>query len=277
MTAQDARERAASNGVSTSSTFRALGRAGLVARGVIYILVGALAVQIAFGKSDGKEADRQGALQTVAKTPGGTILLWLLAIGLAGMALWRFSEAVWGQAGPDGHKATKRLMSLGRGIFYAVVCASTVAFIIGAGGPGSSDKKSQDYSGKAMHDIPAGRWLVLLVGLGLVAGGIGIAVAAMKTKFEKKLNTHEMSPAVHRTVKTLGVVGKTARAVVYAAAGAFFAYAAITFDPGKAKGVDGTLRQFTHTPVGPWLLVLVALGLIVFGLYSFCEARWRRV
>jgi len=254
-----------------------LGRAGLVARGVIYILVGALAAQIAFGKSDGKEADRQGALQTVAKTPGGTILLWLLAIGLAGMALWRFSEAVWGQAGPDGHKATKRLNSLGRGIFYSVVCASTVAFIIGAGGPGSSDKKSQDYSGKAMHDIPGGRWLVLLVGLGLVAGGIGIAVAAMKTKFEKKLNTHEMSPAVHKTVKTLGVVGKTARAVVYAAAGVFLAYAGITFDPGKAKGVDGTLRQFARTPVGPWLLVLVALGLIVFGLYSFCEARWRRV
>ncbi|GAB2863552.1 DUF1206 domain-containing protein [Actinoallomurus bryophytorum] len=277
MTAQEARARAAGNGVSASSAFRALGRAGLAARGVIYILVGALAVQIAFGKSGGKEADRQGALQTVAGTPGGTILLWLLAIGLAGMALWRFSEAVWGQAGPDGDKATKRLNSLGRGIFYAVVCASTVAFIIGAGGPGSSDKKSRDYSGKAMHDIPGGRWLVLLVGLGLVAGGIGIAVSAMKTKFEKKLNTHQMSPAVRKTVKTLGVVGKTTRALVYASAGAFFAYAAIKFDPGKAKGVDGTLRQFAHTPVGPWLLVLIALGLIVFGLYSFCEARWRRV
>jgi hypothetical protein len=277
MTAQGARARAASNGVSTSSAFRVLGRAGLAARGVIYVLVGALAAQIAFGKSGGKEADRQGALQTVAQTPGGTILLWLLAVGLAGMALWRFSEVVWGQAGPDGHKATKRLNSLARGIFYTVVCASTVAFVIGAGGPGSSDKKSQDYSGKAMHDIPAGRWLVLLVGLGLIAGGIGIAVAAMKTKFEKKLNTHEMSPTVRKVVKALGVTGKTTRAVVYAAAGGFFAYAAIKFDAGKAKGVDGTLREFTHTPVGPWLLVLVALGLIVFGLYSFCEARWRRV
>jgi hypothetical protein len=277
MTAQGARARAASNGVSTSSAFRVLGRAGLAARGVIYVLVGALAAQIAFGKSGGKEADRQGALQTVAQTPGGTILLWLLAVGLAGMALWRFSEVVWGQAGPDGHKATKRLNSLARGIFYTVVCASTVAFVIGAGGPGSSDKKSQDYSGKAMHDIPAGRWLVLLVGLGLIAGGIGIAVAAMKTKFEKKLNTHEMSPTVCKVVKALGVTGKTTRAVVYAAAGGFFAYAAIKFDAGKAKGVDGTLREFTHTPVGPWLLVLVALGLIVFGLYSFCEARWRRV
>jgi hypothetical protein len=277
MTAQGTRVRATGNRVSSSGAFRMLGRAGLAARGVIYILVGALALQIAFGKSDGKEADRQGALQTVAKSPGGTVLLWLLAIGLAGMALWRFSEAIWGQSTQDGHKATKRLSSLARGIFYAVVCGSTVAFIIGAGGPGSSDKKSKDWSAKAMHDIPAGRWLVLLVGLGLIAGGIGIAVRALKTKFEKKLNTHEMSPPVRKGVKTLGVVGLSTRAVVYAAAGAFLAYAGITFDPGKAKGVDGTLREFAHTGAGPWLLVLIALGLILFGLYSFCEARWRRV
>jgi hypothetical protein len=152
-----------------------------------------------------------------------------------------------------------------------------VAFVVGAGGPGSSDKKSQDYSGRAMHDLPGGRWLVLLVGLGLVAGGIGIAVRALRTKFEKKLKTYEMSPAVRKGVTTVGVVGLSTRALIYAAAGVFFAYAAIKFDPGKAKGVDGTLREFTHTPVGPWLLVLVAFGLIVFGLYSFCEARWRRV
>lgn len=277
MTAQGASVRATGNRVSSSSAFRMLGRAGLTARGVIYILVGALAVQIAFGGGGGKEADRQGALQTVAKTPGGTVLLWLLAIGLAGMALWRFSEAIWGQATVDGDKATKRLSSLARTIFYSVVCASTVAFIVGSGGPGSSDKKSQDWSGKAMHDVPGGRWLVLLAGLGLIAGGIGIAIAAMKTKFEKKLNTHQMSPTTQKVVKTLGVVGKSTRALIYAAAGVFFAYAAIKFDPGKAKGVDGTLREFTHTPIGPWLLVLVAIGLIVFGLYSFCEARWRRV
>lgn len=276
MTTEGARVTAAGSRASSRGAIRALGRAGLTARGVIYIIVGALAVQIAFG-SGGKEADRQGALQSVAEKPGGTILLWLLAIGLAGMAIWRFSEAIWGQARPDGHKATKRLSSLARGIFYSVVCASTVAFIIGAGGPGSSDKKSQDWTGKAMHDVPAGRWLVLLVGLGLIAGGIGIAVSAMKTKFEKKLKMHEMSPAVRKGVKVVGVTGLSTRAVVYAAVGVFFVYAAAKFDPGKAKGVDGTLRQFAHTPAGPWLLVLIALGLIVFGVYSFCEARWRRV
>jgi hypothetical protein len=276
MTTRGARMRAPGRRVPTTATFRSLGRAGLVARGVIYIVVGALAVQIAFGK-DGKEADRQGALQAVARTPGGTALLWLLAIGLAGMAVWRFGEAVWGQTGPDGGKATKRLASLARGVFYSAVCASTVAFVAGAGGPGSSDKKSKDWSGKAMHDLPAGRWLVLIAGLGLAAIGIGIAVAALRTRFEKKLKTYEMSRGVRRAVTATGVIGKSTRAVIYTATGVFFGYAAITFDPGKAKGVDGTLRQFAHTPAGPWLLVLVALGLISFGVYSFCEARWRKV
>ena len=276
MTAQGTRMKATGRQVSSSTPFRMLARAGLAARGVIYLLIGFLATQIALGKG-GKEADRQGALQTVATTPGGTVLLWLLAVGLAGMALWRFSEAIYGQSGPDGHKATKRLSSLARAIFYTAVCSSTVAFIIGSGGPGSSDKKSKDLTGKAMHDIPAGRWIVLLVGLGFVAGGIAIAVRAMKTQFEKKLNTHQMSPQVRKAVKAVGMVGQSTRALIYAAAGVFLAYAAITYDPGKAKGVDGTLRQFTKTAVGPWLLVLVALGLIVFGIYSFCEARWRRI
>jgi Domain of Unknown Function (DUF1206) len=276
MTAQSAHVRAAGRRASNSTPFQLLARGGLAARGVIYLLVGYLAVKIAFGKS-GQSADRQGALQTVAKTTGGTLILWLLAIGFGGLALWRFSEALFGQAGPDGHKATKRLASLARGVFYTVVCASTVAFVVGAGGPGSSDKKSKDYTARAMHDLPAGRWLVLLVGLGFIAGGIGIAVGALRRNFEKRLKTEQMTPRVRRVVEALGMVGRSTRALVFAAAGVFLSYAAITYDPGKAKGVDGTLREFASTSVGPWLLVLVALGLVIFGLYSFCEARWRRV
>lgn len=276
MTAQSAGVKATGRQVSNSRPFRALARAGLAARGVIYILVGSLAIQIAVGDG-GKEADRQGALQTVATTPGGTVLLWLLAIGLAGMALWRLSEAVYGQPVKDGHKATKRLSSLARGIFYATVFASTVAFIIGSGGPGSSDKKSKDMTGTAMHDIPLGRWLVVVAGLGLIAIGAGIAVNAIRTKFEKKLNTAQMSRAMETAVKVVGVVGRSTRAIVYTAAGAFFVYAGVTYDPNKAKGVDGTLREFAKAPSGPVLLILVAAGLIIFGVYSFCEARWRRV
>jgi hypothetical protein len=276
MTVQGTRVKATGRRVSSSTPFRMLARAGLAARGVTYVLIGFLAIQIAIGKG-GKDADRQGALQTVAKTQGGTVLLWLLAIGFGGMALWRFSEAVYGQPGADGNKTSKRLTSLARGIFYTVVCSSTVAFIIGSGGPGSSDRKSKDLTAKAMHDIPAGRWLVLLAGLGFIAGGIGIAIQALRKKFEKKLNTHQMSRQVRKTVDALGMVGQSTRALIFAAVGGFLAYAAVTYDPNKTKGVDGTLREFAKTSVGPWLLILVALGLVVFGVYSFCEARWRRI
>ncbi|MEV5705989.1 DUF1206 domain-containing protein [Actinoallomurus sp. NPDC052274] len=275
MTAHSAHLRAAGRRASNSTPFQLLARSGLAARGLNYLLVGYLAIKIAFGK--GGHADRQGALETVAKTTGGSVILWLLALGFAGLALWRYSEALLGQSGPDGHKATKRLASLARGVFYTGVCATTVAFIIGAGGRSSSDKKSKDYTAKAMHEIPAGRWLVLLVGIGFIAGGIGIAVGAVRRNFEKQLKTEQMSARVRRVVEALGMVGRSTRALVFAAAGVFLAYAAITFDPGKAKGVDGTLREFASTSVGPWLLVLVAFGLVVFGLYSFCEARWRRV
>ena len=268
--------RAAGRRASSSTPFQILARSGLTARGIIYILVGYLAVRIAFGKS-GQAADRQGALQTVARTTGGTLILWFLAIGFAGLTLLHFSEALLGRSDPDGHKARKRLAALARALFYAVVCATTIAFVIGAGGPGSTDQKSKDLTGKAMHDLPAGRWLVLAVGIGFVAGGVGIAAGALRRHFEKQLRTGRMSPRVRKVVEALGMVGCSTRAVVFAAVGLFLGYAAVTFDPNKAKGVDGTLRQFASTAVGPWLLVLVALGLVVFGLYSFCEARWRRL
>lgn len=276
MSTQSAHISAAGRRASSSTLFQVLARAGIVARGLMYLLVGYLAVRIAFGQG-GTSADRQGALRTVAQDTGGTVVLWLLAVGFAGLAMWHFTEAVKGQAGPDGRTVGKRLAALARGVFYAAVCSSTVTFVVGSGGPGSSDKKSQDLTGTAMHEVPGGRWLVLLVGLGFVAGGIGLAANALRRDFEKQLKTWQMSARTRAAVEALGMVGRSTRALVFAAAGAFLVYAAVTFDPGKAKGVDGTLRQFARTAAGPWLLVLVALGLVVVGLYSFCEARWRRL
>lgn len=262
--------------VASSGPFRTFASAGLVARGVIYLIVGVLAIEVATGRT-GQEADRQGALRTVAETPFGTVLLWLLVAGFAGLTLLWLSEAVYGQPYRGGDTPTMRLGSLVRGIFYGAICAGSVTFIAGSGRQGSSNQKSQDLTAKVMHDLPAGRWLVLLVGLGLVAGGAGIAVRGLQTRFEQTLDTHEMSRPVRLTVRALGVLGQAARALVCTAAGVFLGYAAITYDPTKAKGLDGTLREFARTSAGPFLLLLVASGLILFGLYSFCEARWRRV
>ncbi|MYS84331.1 DUF1206 domain-containing protein [Streptomyces sp. SID5474] len=261
-----------------------LARAGLAARGLLYILVGAIAVQIAFGDKN-QEADRGGAVEEIGAKPFGEAMLWVLVVALIGMCLWRLVEAAFGQAVPDGDKAGKRLMSLGRAIFYGFVVASLIRTLTASGGGGqgqgqeqggSSNKTSKDLTAKAL-DWPGGRYLVGLAGLVLLGVGIGMAVRYALRRFREKLNTGEMSSLQRRMVDLLGMIGGISRGVVFGAAGVFVVVAAVKFDPDRAKGVDETLRSFAGTPMGPALLVVIALGLVVFGLYSFCEARWRRV
>ena len=130
--------RSAGRDAAHSRSLQWLARGGMVARGVIYVLIGLLAVQIAFG-SGAKQADTSGALRTVAGHPGGIVVLWLVAVGFAGLVIWRFAEAVYGQAGPGGRAAGKRLGSLARALLYAFICGSVVSFILGTGGKTSGN------------------------------------------------------------------------------------------------------------------------------------------
>ncbi|MGW0337794.1 DUF1206 domain-containing protein [Streptomyces sp. NPDC003011] len=250
-------------------------RAGLTARGVIYLLVGLLALQIAFGGSS-RQADRSGALAEIAEKPFGAVLLWALGIGLVGMALWRLSEVLFGAVGPDGHKAKKRLMSGVRFVFYAFVAYSVLSFAAGSGGEGSSDKQSRDVTARLL-EAPAGQWLVGAAGAGIAVAGVWIAVRALLRKYHDKLKLGQMSARTRRLVDVTGVGGGVARGAVFAAAGAFAVRAAVDYEPDRAKGLDDTLRSFAETPLGPWLLACVAVGLVLFGLFSFAMARWRRV
>ncbi|MEU6812809.1 DUF1206 domain-containing protein [Streptomyces sp. NPDC046831] len=258
------------------SVTRGAARAGLAARGVIYLLVGVIALRIAFGDGS-READRNGALAAIAGEPFGAVLLWALGIGLACMALWRLSEVVFGSVGPKGRSAKKRLLALGRCVFYVFVAYSVLAFAAGSGGgTGSSDEQSRDVTAKVL-DMPGGQWIVGVVGAGIVVAGIWIGVQAVRRKYHDKLRLGEMSARTRKLVDVAGVGGGAARGLVFAAAGAFAIRAAVDYRPERAKGLDDTLRSFADTPLGPWLLVLVAAGLVLFGLFSFALARWRRV
>ncbi|WP_405915284.1 DUF1206 domain-containing protein [Streptomyces sp. NBC_00728] len=261
---------------ATGSGREGAARAGLAARGVIYALVGVLALRIAFGDSGGRQADRGGALEEIASKPFGAALLWALGAGLVGMALWRLSEAVFGAAGQDGGAAGKRLMSAGRCVFYGFVAYSVLAFAAGSRGSGSGDRQSRDVTAKALG-LPGGQWIVGAAGAGLVVAGVWIAARAVMRKYHKHLKLGEMSRRVRKAVDTAGVGGGAARGVVFAAAGAFAVRAAVDYEPDQAKGMDGTLRSFAGTPMGPWLLACVAAGLVLFGLFSFAMARWRKV
>ncbi|MEI5101942.1 DUF1206 domain-containing protein [Streptomyces sp. PmtG] len=252
-------------------------RAGLIGRGVIYVLVGIIALRIALTDED-KQADRGGALTEIADKPFGGALLWLLGLALAGMALWRLSEALFGQAGPEGRKATKRLAAAGRCVLYCVVSYSVLAYVTGdqGSGSGSSDRRTDDVTATVI-DKPAGQWIVGAAALAVIAAGLWTAGRAVLRTYREKLRMGEMTAPVRRAVDVLGVVGGTGRGCVFAALGAFLLVAAVRHEPGDAKGLDDTLRSFQETPAGPWLLVAVALALVAFGLFSWAGARWHKV
>jgi Domain of Unknown Function (DUF1206) len=265
--------RAAGRQAANSRAMEVVARTGFVARGAIYLLIGIIALQIAFGQ--GGQADRGGAIAQIASKSGGKIGLWLLVVGFGGLALWRFSEAAFGVVGPDGHKASERLKSFARGVLYGFFCITTLKYVIGASSSATANgnKQSETLTARVMSHS-GGRLLVGLIGVVIVVIGVMLAREGWTKEFLKRMN---ISPGARSFVEKLGVVGGVARGAVTVMAGVFLIIAAVRFSPSKAEGIDGALRAFAHTPLGPVLLIAVALGMVAFGLFSWCEARWRRV
>lgn len=257
---------------SDSRPAQALARVGLTARGVIYILIGWVAILVAIGHTS-HETDQQGALQLLVGKPYGLISLWLLAIGFAGYAVWRLSEAAFGVTG-EGNGAGPRLKSLARALVYASFAYLTFKVI--SGKQGSQAGQQEDWTATAMHHA-GGRLLVGIVGLVIVVAGLTLVVEGIRHKFMKFLRTAQMSPRTRRVVERLGMVGTVARGLVFALAGVLVVDAAITYQPSNAGGLDKALLTLRNQPFGEFLLILAAVGLIIFGVYGLCEARWRRV
>jgi Domain of Unknown Function (DUF1206) len=261
---------------ANSTSLKVAARAGFVARGVIYLLIGIIALQVALGH--GGQADRGGALAEIAAKGYGTILLWLLVVGFAGLALWRFSEVAFGAVGPDGHEAGERLKSLARGLLYSFFFVSTLQLVTGTSSSATANGNSQSKALTArIMTHGGGRLLIGLVGLVVLAIGVLLAREGWTKEFLKRMNLGGAPAGTRSLVEKLGVLGGVARGAVTAMAGVFLIIAAARFSPSKAEGIDGALRAFAHTPLGPFLLVLVAGGLVAFGLFSWCEARWRAV
>jgi hypothetical protein len=251
-------------------------RIGFVARGVMYVLIGFIALRIAFGR--GGRADRGGAMAQIASESYGEVLLWVLVVGFAGLALWRLSEFAFGANGPGGHEWGERLASLARAALYGFFFVSTLRLVTGASSGATANGNSQSKSATAqVMAHGGGRVLVGLAGIVVVVVGLMLFKESWQKKFLRRMNVGAARSGTRRIVEKLGMIGGIARGAVVMLAGVFLLIAAIRFSPDKAEGIDGTLRAFAHTPLGPWLLVLVALGLVAFGLFSWCEARWRRV
>jgi len=257
---------------SESPAAKALARIGLAARGVIYILIGWLAIELALGHG-AHRPDQQGALQLLAGKSYGLVTLWLLGIGFAGYSLWRLSEAAFGVTG-EGMAAGPRVKSLVRAIVYAFLAYLT--FTVISGTSSNQTRKQQDLTATVMHHS-GGQWLVGLVGLIIVVVGLTLVAEGIRRTFMKNLRTNQMSHRTRVVVERLGMIGTTARGVAFAIVGALIIDAAVTFSPKKSGGLDKALLALRHQAFGEFLLLIVALGVFIFGVYGLCEARWRRV
>lgn len=258
--------------VANSPALDRLARLGLACRGVLYGLIGSLALRIAFGgKSGGKEADKTGAVQVVAEQPFGTVLVWLMAAGFSALILWQLSEAVAGS-----RRVKERIEAAARTVVYGLVVATLLGLLLRDDAGSSTDESSRDLTGGLMG-LPGGPLLVGLAGLGVIALGVLWVYKGWRRRFLEDLRTGEMSPGERRLAERLGTAGYLARGVVAVAAGVFLLRAAAAYDPDRAKGVDATLRALAETPAGPWLLGAVAAGLLLFAVYCLFEARRHRL
>jgi hypothetical protein len=252
-----------------------LGRAGLVAKGVLYVVLGILAVKVALGARDEK-ADREGVLREIAAQPFGRALLTLLALGFFGYAAWRLAQGFLDRdaKGEDASGLAKRGGAVARGIWWGALGVLTVAKIVGAGG-GASGKEDEATAG--VLALPLGRYIVFAAAAGFLAAAGFNGYRAITCNFRKRLETYRMSEAEEKAATGVGVLGHLARVVVFGLIGLFLAKAAWEFDAGETRSLDGALREVAAQPYGTFLLCTVAVGLGAYGLYSFAQARYRDV
>jgi hypothetical protein len=256
-----------------TKTFETLARAGFVSRGVIYGIIGILAVKLAIG-SGGKTTSQSGALKTIAHQPFGKVLLIIVAIGLAGYALWRFARALLGQ-GPEGSDSGfDRVAAFASGVAYAVMCAIAVEILLGSEATSAGGAKRPT---AGVLGWPGGTWIVGIAGAALCGVAFYQGYRGITHDFLKDSKTEEMSPGVRRWITRIGTVGHLSRMVVFGLVGIFLLKAAIDFNPNKAVEVDGALAKLANHAYGSYLLGIVAAGLVAFAVYSLSDARYRRI
>ena len=258
-----------------STSLEWLARGGLIAYGVVHLLVGWLALKIAWGASAGTSADTSGALTTLARQPFGKILLWVVAFGLVALALWQLSDAIWGYRNQDGAKRVRKQVTSGaKAAIYAALGASAASVALGSG---SLSSQSQQQTASGVLAWPAGHMIVVVTGLIIIGVGVAGMVKGVTKSFSEEIDTSSMSPVAQKCVARLGQVGYIAKGVALGVVGGLLSYAALTFERLKAQGLDSALHTILAQPFGRFLLIAVALGFMAFGLFALLESRYRRM
>jgi hypothetical protein len=254
--------------------FKWLARAGLVARGVSYGIVGILALQLAFG-AGGKASTQRGALLTIAEQPFGRTLLIAMVIGLASYAFWRLVRAAIGHGTQDTDNAGERIAGAASGLAYIALSVTAVKILIGANSGGGTNSPKRTTGG--ILDWTGGTTIIAAVGAILIGVALYQGYKGLSKKFLEDSNTAQMSRDVQRTFTAIGIFGHLARMVVFGLIGYGLIKAAVNYNPRNAVGLDGALGQVADLSYGPLLLGVVAVGLIGFALYSIADARYRKI
>jgi hypothetical protein len=251
-----------------------LARVGYVAYGMVYALVGVLALQAAFGGVS-QATGQEGALRSILLAPLGGVLLVLVAAGLLAYAAWRLFQGVLDpeNEGKDAKGVVKRFDHGLNGLFHAALAFSAGRLALGSGGGGGSP---DDWTATLMSQ-PLGRWLAVAAGVVILLAGLYQFYKAYKADFRDELRTGEMSLREKRWTTHVGQLGYAARGVVFGVIGVFLVQAALQADPQEARGLGGALETLARQPFGPYLLGGVAAGLVAYGAFMFVMARYRRI
>jgi hypothetical protein len=256
-----------------SHAFEWLSRAGFVARALVYAIVGILALKLALGHG-GKLTNQQGALQTVAHQPFGKLLLTLVAVGLGGYSLWRLVRAAIGHGPESSDSRFDRIAALASGIIYGAMCVLAIEILLGSGGGSAGNAKK---TAAGVFGWPLGTWIVGIAGAVIVVVGLYQGYRGITKKFLDDSKVEEMGPRMKEWIGRLGLIGHLARMVVFGLIGIFLIKAAVDYNSRAAIGLDGALAKIVQRSYGPFLLGIVAAGLIAFALYSLSEARYRKI
>jgi Domain of Unknown Function (DUF1206) len=260
-------------------------RFGWVAKGVVYALVGVLAVPIAIqglqsdrARDKGTQASQLGAVTEIGQNSFGTIALWIIAIGLALYVLWRLVSIML-PADNSAKAWVTRAGYLISAVTYALLAWTAVSFALNArsaNGKNTEDAKVERFT-RDLMDMTAGRWLVGAIGVAVIGAGIYFLIKGVRASFRDELDPAGVGPVPHETIVTLGRVGWIGRGIVMGLVGWFLIRAAVEFRPSEAKGFDGSLREVTETAIGPFIVAVAAVGLIVYGLFCVISAPRQRL
>lgn len=245
-------------------------RVGLVAYGIVHLLVGWLALQLAFGEKEGK-ASSSGALQYLADQPLGGVLVWLVAVGMFLLVVWRVLELAFGYEDEqdDTKRWRKRASSGFKGAVYATIGFSAVRTAMGDASQGGGT----DSTTATLMGLPGGQLLVGAVGLAIMAYGVALVVRGWTENFTEHLDAQGQSGKDGSAYVTLGKVGYISKGIAIVVVGGLFVYAAATHDAKKSGGLDQALQTILEYPFGQVLLAVIGAGIACYGLFAFARAK----